>query len=207
MNRVMVIAAVCLVGAASCLWAADENKSPASASTITPTTAPAALTTAPAPTGPLVMPAATTAEAPAATKPAEPATKAIEPAPATKPAEPATATAKAVQAPKPAPKKLDVFAHGKVITVVPDQEIVVELRAASDTPWTLVKIDGASLTQTGKIEFKPKTEGAKEGACTATFKAGKEGKTVVTMERTDKDLKDGSKKVEFRFTAVVAAGA
>jgi uncharacterized protein YndB with AHSA1/START domain len=120
--------------------------------------------------------------------------KTPEPSATPKPAEPA----------KIAPKKLDAFVHGKTVTVVPDQEIVLELKGSTATPWELTKIDGDSVKQVGQVEFKPKADGAKDGTFTATFKAGKEGKAVIQFQSL---MEPGKKdKMEVKFTVAVAAG-
>lgn len=71
------------------------------------------------------------------------------------------------------------------------------------TPWTLDKIDGAAVEQVGKIEFAPKSEGAKDGLYTATFKGAKEGKATILLkglvEAGKKDMK------EMKFTVTVSA--
>jgi len=226
MNRTWSIAVVCLLVAACGAWAASAVP-PASqpAPVVAPAPAPApnpAPVVAPAPapsTAPVISPTGTkpasTGPAPAtkaveptpATKAAEPppTTKPVEPPPATKPVEPPPPTTKAAEPPKPPAKKLDALAHGKTITAVPDQEIIVELKGTTETPWTLTKVDGTSLEQVGKVEFKPKKEGDKEGVYTATFKAVKEGKTTVLLEGTM--IMDGGKKqkMEVKFSVTVAA--
>jgi predicted secreted protein len=163
-------------------------------------------------------PAATTALSPAETKPAgepapvvktgepTPATKAVEPAaspaPVAKAVEPAPTT-KAAEAPKLPAKKLDAFVHGKNITTAIDQDVVLELKGSTATQWEMLKLDGASLQQVGKIEFKPTAEGAKDGVYTATFKGVKEGKTTVQLQLLIEAGKPA--KMEIKFTVTVAA--
>jgi predicted secreted protein len=209
MNKARTFAVVCLLIASGLAWAAPgaapgAAPAPAAAAPAAPTTRPADVAaTAPAP-APVPVPAPTPAPAPviapapasspaAAPSPAATVPAATGPSPATKVAEP----------PKPTPKKLDAFVHGKNIAALPDQEIILELKGATDTPWEVVKIDGDSLQQVGKVEFKPKKEGDKEGPYTTTFKAVKEGKTTLQLQRL---IEPGKKeKMEVKFSVTVAA--
>ena len=116
------------------------------------------------------------------------------PTPATSPAE----------TPKPAPKKVGVFDHGRTISVPRDQGILVELAGPKALPWEVTKVDGQGLQQVGGVEFKPKSEGAADGTYSATFKAVKEGKTVIRLQAL---IEAGKKeKKEFTCTVIVTAG-
>jgi hypothetical protein len=118
---------------------------------------------------------------------------------------PETTTPKPPEPAKVPAKKLDAFVHGKTVTAVPDQEIVLELKGSTATPWELSKIEGDGAQQVGKVEFKPKTEGATDGTFTATFKTAKAGKAVIQFQSL---MEPGKKdKMEVKFTVTVAAGA
>ena len=123
--------------------------------------------------------------------------------PSASPSPSASSTTATAEPPKVAPKKLDFLVHGKIVTATVNQELVLELRGAQATPWEVIKVDGPSVQQVGKVEFKPKAEGATDGTYTATFKAGKEGKTTIQLQAP---IEAGKKdKMEIKFTVTVTA--
>lgn len=185
-----VVALVCLLAVAGYVWAAPEGSA-----TTKPVAAEPAPAASPAPaTTPIVEPAQ------------PPKAAATEPAPSPTPAASAPASKPATKpAPKPAAIKLDVFAHGRTIPAVMDQDLVLELKGTTDTPWEVIKVEGASVQQMGKVEFKPTKEGEKAGTYTVHFKASREGQTTITLSSLIEAGKKPTK--EMKFTVTVAAPA
>lgn len=85
------------------------------------------------------------------------------------------------------PIKLTALNHGKTIVAAVGEKIIVTLSGNATTgfAWSLAKLDGQSVKQTGKAEYVPDDAKGKVGVggkYTFTFEAAKAGKTALNFE-------------------------